>query len=92
MPTLTITYGSPEERQAYERAIAFVDEMRQLGLQAPHGGVIDACEEFSLSKGQEFLRNVLTGAVQTRITESEKKVSQPADIGPEAKDDDLARS
>ena len=51
MPTLTITYDTPEERRDYERAIAFVAEMRLLGLQAPHGGVIDACEAFSLTRG-----------------------------------------
>ena len=50
MPTLTITYQTPEERRAYERAIAFVAEMHRIGLGAPDGGVIDACESVALSQ------------------------------------------
>jgi hypothetical protein len=50
MPTLTITYNSPEERREYERAIAFVAEMLELGRAAPHGGVIDACEALASPK------------------------------------------
>ncbi len=49
MPTLTITDETPGERRADERAIAFVAEMRRLGLEAPDGGVIDACEAVALS-------------------------------------------
>lgn len=82
MPTLTINYSTPEERRDYERAIAFVAEMRELGLMAPHGGVIDACEALSLSKGRDFLRETLAGAVQARVVEVEKKLSRPAAIEP----------
>ena len=73
MPTLTITYDSPEERRDFERAIAFVAEMRQLGLTAPEGGVLDACEALTLSKGQDFLRDALGSAVQARVAAVEKK-------------------
>lgn len=82
MPTLTITYSTPEERRDYERAIAFVAEMRQLGLAAPHGGVIDACEALSLSKGRDFLRETLAGAVQARVSDVEKNLSPPVVIEP----------
>ncbi len=78
MPTLAIRYETPEELRDYERAIAFVAEMRQLGLQAPHGGAIDACEALSLSKGQDFLRDTLAAAVQVRADDVEKKSSRPA--------------
>lgn len=78
MPTLTITYETPEERRAYERAIAFVAEMRQLGLEAPDGGVIDACEAVALSKGRDLLRDTLAAAVQARVDGVEKKSTPPA--------------
>jgi hypothetical protein len=78
MPTLTIRYETPEELRDYERAIAFVAEMRQLGLQAPHGGVIDACEALALSKGQDFLRDTLAAGIQARVDEVEKKSNRPA--------------
>ena len=82
MPTLTINYNTPEERREYERAIAFVAEMRQLGLTAPHGGVIDACEGLCLTKGRDFLRDTLAGAVQARVSDGEKKLSLPVAIEP----------
>ena len=44
MPTLTISYTTDAERKAYERAIAYAAEMLQLGLEAPEGRVLDACE------------------------------------------------
>ena len=92
MPTLSIIYDTPEERQAYERAIAYVAELRQLGLQAPHGGVIDACEAMALSHGRDLLRDTLTDIVQARINEVEKKLRRPAGIGPAARGNGLARS
>ena len=87
MPTLTITYSTPEERRNYERAIAFVAEMHQLGLQAPHGGVIDACESLCLSTGRDFLRETLAGAVEGRVKDAEKNFRRPAGIKPATKGD-----
>jgi hypothetical protein len=73
MPTLTVTYDTPEERRAYERAIEFVAEMHRLGLEAPDGGVIDACEAVTLSQGSDLLRDTLASAVQARVDRLEKK-------------------
>jgi hypothetical protein len=92
MPTLSITYDTPEERRDYERAIAFVAEMRQLGLQAPHGGVIDACEAVALSKGHDLLRDTLVGAVQARVADVEKKARRPAATRPAARGGGRGRS
>lgn len=80
MPTLTISYSTPEERRAYEQAIAFVAEMHQLGLTAPHGDVIDACEGLALSAGRDLLRETLAAAVQARVAGVEKKLTPPAAI------------
>jgi hypothetical protein len=88
MPSLTVTYNSPEERCDYERAIAFVAEMRRLGLEAPDGRVIDACEAAALSQGRDFLLDTLAAAVQARVGDIEKKVSLPAAIAPETKGSD----
>jgi hypothetical protein len=73
MPFLTIHYTTDSERLAYERAIAFVAEMNRLGLQAPAGGVLDACEGLALSQGRELLQATLAEAVQARVEEAEKK-------------------
>lgn len=73
MRTLTIAYETDAERHAYERAIAYTAELWQLGLRAPDGGVLDACEALSLSKGRDFLRESLAAAVEARIAEVEKK-------------------
>jgi hypothetical protein len=77
MPTLTINYSTDSERLAYERAIAFVAEMSRLGLHAPAGGVLDACEGFALSQGRQLLQATLTDAVQARVQEAEKKKRRP---------------
>jgi hypothetical protein len=69
----TITYTTEAEKQAYERAIAFVAEMHALGLSAPDGSVLDACEALTLSQGRDFLREALAGAAQARIDDVEKK-------------------
>lgn len=73
MPTFTVTYATEEERRAYERAVAFVAEIHDLGLNAPDGSVLDACEALTLSKGRDLLRQTLAGAAQARIDDVEKK-------------------
>ncbi len=73
MPTLTITYQTPEERRAYERAIAFVAEMHRIDADAPDGGVIDPCESVALSQGRDLLRDTLAAAIQTRAEGVEKR-------------------
>lgn len=73
MPTFTVAYTTEAEREAYERAIAFVAEMHALGLNAPDGSVLDACEALTLSKGRDLLRQTLAGAAQARIDDVEKK-------------------
>ena len=94
MPTFTVSYTTEAERRAYERALAFAAEMHALGLSAPEGSVLDACEALTLSKGRDFLRETLAGAAQARIDDVEKKWrSRPsAAIGPEARGGGRGRS
>lgn len=72
MPTLTITYSTESERLQYERAIAYVQEMMQLGANAPAGTVINSCELLALARGRQLLRDNLEAAIQARA-DSEKK-------------------
>lgn len=93
MPTLTVNYDTPEERRDLERAIAFVAEMRQIGLRAPDGGVIDACEALALSKGRDLLRDTLAAAVEARVIGiSKKKSPPPAATPPATRGDGRGRS
>jgi hypothetical protein len=73
MPTLTIHYQTEAERLAYERAIAFVAELHQLGLDSPADSVLDACEGLALDKGRQLLRDSLAAAIQSRVDRLEEK-------------------
>ncbi len=92
MPTGTFQYQDEAERLSIEAAIAFVAEMRQLGLQKPDGGVIDACEALTLFKGQDFLRDTLAAAVQARVDDIEKKSNRSAATKPAARGGGRGRS
>lgn len=92
MPEFTVSYSTPEERRDYERAIAYAAEMRQMGLHAPDGSVIESCEALALSKGRDFLRDSLAAAVQVRVSDFEKKSSRPAATGPGARGGGRGRS
>lgn len=72
MPTLTIDYTTESERLQYERMIAYVREMSDLGLTAAHGTVMDQCEVYALEHGRKLLRDNLAATVQSRA-EAEKK-------------------
>jgi hypothetical protein len=73
MPTGTFEYRTEAERQAIERAIAFVAQMHDLALTAPSGQVLDQCEQHVTDRGRELLRGTLQEAVQARIDAVEVK-------------------
>jgi len=79
MPTLTLTieYDTDAERLQYERVIAYVQEMKQLGATAVPGTVLDTCERFALERGRSLLRDNLATTVQARA-DAEKKSPAPA--------------
>ena len=80
MPTLTIEYATDDERLELERFIAYVQEMRAVGLTAAHGTVMDACETFALGQGRQLIRDNLQAAVQARA-DAEKKSPVPSPRG-----------
>jgi hypothetical protein len=73
MPTLTIEYRDENERLALEQAIAYINELRQLAIEAPAGTVLDACEGLALHKGRALLRTTLAAALQGRVALAEQK-------------------
>jgi len=77
MPTLTIHYQTEAERLAYERAIAFVAELHQVGLDSPAEAVLESCEGLALEKGRELLRDSLASAIQARVDRAEEKGATP---------------
>lgn len=85
MPTLTIEYCTDAERLQYERAIASVGEMLQLGATAPHGTALDARETFALPRGRALPRDNLAAAVQARDDAAKKSPAtgpRAARLGP----------
>lgn len=72
MPTLTIEYETDVERLQFERMIAYVQEMKRVGMSAAPGTVMDACELFALEHGRRLLCDNLAATVQARA-DGEKK-------------------
>lgn len=72
MPTLTIEYHTDAERLDLERVIAYAVEMRELGRNAAHGTVLDACETFALTAGRAMLRDNLAAVAQARADAQKK--------------------
>ena len=79
MPTLTLTveYQTEAERAAFERAVSFVAEMRQLAQSAPDGHVLAACEGLAVDGGRRLLRDALQAAAQARVDAAEEKGGPP---------------
>ncbi len=50
-----------------------VEEMEQLALTAPDGGVFADCEDAVIHKGRDLQRQILTEAVARRIEAAEKR-------------------
>ncbi len=77
MPTLTIEYRDEDERLALEQAIAYINGLRQLAVEAPAGTVLDACEGLALGQGRAMLRSTLAAALHSRIALAEQPAPAP---------------
>lgn len=62
------------------RALAMAEEMDQLALVAPEGGVFDACETAVIEKGRDLQALTLGEAVARRIETAEKKGRRSASV------------
>ncbi len=67
MPTGTFEYRDEGERVAIEQALAFVAQMRDLAVNAPHGQVLNRLEGHAFDAGRELLRSTLERGVQASV-------------------------
>ena len=73
MPVGTFEYRDEAERVAMEQALAFIAQMRDLAVTAPHGQVLDALEGHALDAGRALLRTSLERAVQASVEQGDGK-------------------
>ena len=78
MPVGTFEYRDEAEKAAIERHIAFVHQMRDLAVTAPHGHVLDRLEGHALDAGRELLRAGLERAVQASVEQGGGKKGRTA--------------
>jgi hypothetical protein len=67
MPVGTFEYRDEAEKAAIEQHIAFVQQMRDVGITAPHGQVLDRLEGHAVDAGRELLRGTLERAVRAAV-------------------------
>ena len=73
--------ASPEtdfQRLVVEQALALAREVEAAAGAAPHGRVLDRSEGLLLTRGKDFLLNVLQGLAQHTADEAVKKGGAPA--------------
>jgi hypothetical protein len=73
MGQLTLEFRNDSERLALEQAIAYLNQLRQVALDAPAGTVLAACEKVALHDGRALLRSTLAAALEERIAAAEEK-------------------
>jgi hypothetical protein len=78
MPVGTFEYRDEAEKVAMEQALAFVAQMRDLAVAAPHGQVIDALEGHAVDAGRHLLRTTLERAVQAAVEPAGEKKGRTA--------------
>ena len=73
--------ASPEtdfQRLVVEQALALAREVESTAGAAPHGRVLDRCEGLLLTRGKDFLLDVLQGLARHTADEAVKKGGAPA--------------
>ena len=73
MNTKVVIEVDARHESILRRALAMMEEMEQLALTAPDGAVFADCEEAVIHKGRDLQRQVLAGAVASRIEAAEKR-------------------
>ena len=70
----TVTIEIPASGEAIVRQLlAYHEELQSLALSAPHGTVIDTCEEAVLVQGRDLQTKMLMQAIAHRVADAEKK-------------------
>ena len=73
MPVGTFEYRDEAEKAAIGQHIAFAHRMRELGVKAPHGQVLDRLEGRAADAGRDLLRGTLERAVRATAETREGK-------------------
>ena len=73
MTSTHVPVESEFQRLVVEQALALAREMESAAGAAPSGRILDRCEGVLLTRGRDFLRNVLQGMVQHTADEVVKK-------------------
>lgn len=71
--TISVTVNSPLEQLLVERAICMAQEIRRATFQAPHGQVLDTCENTAFEQARKLIRDSIQAASQEFIDDAEKK-------------------
>jgi DNA-binding GntR family transcriptional regulator len=71
--TISVTVRSPLEELLVERALCMAQEVRRATFQAPHGRVLDACENTAFDEARKLIRDSIQAASQEFIADAEKK-------------------
>jgi hypothetical protein len=72
LPTVTIEIPASSEALV-RQFLAYHEELQSLALSAPHGTVLDKCEEAVLVQGRELQTRMLRQAIAHRVADAEKK-------------------
>ena len=73
MTSTHVPVESEFQRLVVEQALALAREVEMTAGAAPDGRVLDRCEGLLLTRGRDFLRNVLQGMAQHTADEAVKK-------------------
>jgi len=78
MPPETLVAETPLQRLMMERALAMAKELEGACDAAADGRVLEELETLALSRGREFTRGALEGALQRQVDALEKKLRSAA--------------
>lgn len=73
MNTKVVIEVDARHESILRRALAMMEEMEQLALTAPDGGVFADCEDAVIHKGRDLQRLMLADSVARRIDAAEKR-------------------
>jgi hypothetical protein len=80
MEPVTMTARTPLQQLLMEKGLAMAEELECAGAAAPDGGVLDELEALAMTRGREFTRDALEGALQRQVDEVEKKLRLAASV------------
>lgn len=80
MEPVTMTARTALQQLLMEKGLAMAEELERAGAAAPDGHVLDELEALAMTRGREFTRDALEGALQRQVDEVEKKLRRAASV------------